>query len=389
MLSIRAWKTLLSLSFFVIPTLGARDVEAPQQWLGSVCKPKYTELNNESQKLTNDLQLDVGKLSAAWIDGGHEGCGERLLGVHDNSTLTFGRTHDPADTNPYFISLISTETSGFTVSMQSSIASGGLVKVWWEVTAKLERSDDSYYSVSGTLKNDTYLDKNSFSGSSVDTDTNRCGGTKRSFTWKPEANTSTFSGSISASEAVFSIMGTLTDEHTKRLISYVIQFDGEWDSRSAELSLNKPTPSWPNPGNPDAAGEPQVSSILIDTDPIPTVDSSDVAYDSGKDTDDSTKGIGENIGVGGIVGITIAAIFVLGFIIIAAFYAILRRKRQQNKNLNPKIAYIYTSSPGPPVDPPGERPEIPAHYNPNFEMREVLVSDYSLPVTNQHQWREL
>lgn len=334
------------------------------------------------------LKLDIGRLSAAWIDGGREGCGERLLGVRDNSTLTFGQTHDPADTNPYFISLISTETDDFSVSMQSSISSQQLAMVWWEVEAKLEHSNNDYYLVSGTLRNDTYLDKNSFSGSPISTDADQCGATKRSFIWKPEVNTSTFSGTISATEAIFSIEGSMLDEHTQRLVSYVIQFDGEWDPRSAELSLGKPKPTWPKPGNPDTAGEQsQVSSILVDTNPEPTLDSIDVAYDSGGGTDDPTGDI-EKISVGGIVGIVSAAIFVLGFTITAAFCVIQRRKRQQDGKAYPEIAYIYPSSLVPPTYSPEERPSIPGYCSSNLEIREVLASNHSLPVTNQHQWRE-
>lgn len=322
-------------------------------------------------------KLDIGRLSAAWIDGGREGCGERLLGVRDNSTLTFGQTHDPADTNPYFVSLISTETDGFAVSMQSSISSRQLVMVWWGVQATLERSNNGYYSVSGTLKNDTFLDKNSFSGNPISTDADRCGATKRSFIWKPEVNTSTFSGTISATEAVFSIEGSILYENTKRLVSYVIEFDGGWDSRSAKLSLDKPNPTWPKPGNPDAAGErSQVSSILVDTNPEPTVESIDAANNPENGTDDPTKDI-EKIGVGGIAGIVSAVIFVLGLTILAAFCVIQRRKRQRDGKVYPEIAYIYASSPGPPTYPSEE-----------CQMREVLASNHSLPVTNQYQWRD-
>lgn len=331
-------------------------------------------------------------MSAAWIDGGNEGCGERLLGVLDNSTLTFGRTHDPADTNPYFISLISTETTGLTVSMQSSISSRQLVEVWWEVEAKLEHSD-GYYSVSGTFRNDTHLDKNSFSGSSVKADSDQCSFTRDGFIWKPEVNASTFSGTISGTEAVFSIKGNIP-ENTNRLISYVIQFNGKWDPTSAGLSLDQPIPTWPKPGTPDTAGEqlqPQVSSILVDTNPRPTVDSSNAA--AADDIENSSDGPAKNtktdIGIGIIAAVTTAVIFVLGFVIIAIFCVIQRRKRQQDGKVYPEIAYIYTRSSGSPADSSEECLKILASCESNLEVREVLVNDYSLPVTNQHQWREL
>lgn len=300
--------------------------------------------------------------------------------------MIFGQTHHPMDTNPYFISLASTETTGFAVSMQSSISSQKLVEVWWEVEAKLERSDGTY-SVSGTLRNDTYLDKNLFSGSSVESDSDRCSFTSGGFIWKFEVNTSTFSGTISAKEATFSIEGSIPDENTNRLISYVIQFDGKWDSKSAELSLDKPTPTWPKPGNPDAPGaqQPQVSSILVDTDPAPTVDSSSATYDTEKNIDGPAKDTERKIGAGGISAITTAVIFFLGFIIMVIFCVIQQRKRQQDEKVHLEIAYIY---PGPRADSSEGYSEILAHYNSNLEMREVLVNYHSLPVTNQHQWRE-
>lgn len=290
------------------------------------------------------------------------------------------------DTNPYFISLASTETTGFAVSMQSSISSQQLVEVWWEVEATLERSD-GYYSVSGTLRNDTYLDKNSLSGSSVESDSDRCSFTSGGFIWKLEVNTSTFSGTISAKEATFSIEGSIPDENTNRLISYVIQFDGKWDSKSAELSLDKPTPTWPEPGNPDAPGaqQPQVSSILVDTDPAPTAaDSSNATYDIEKTIDDLTKDTERKIGAGGISAITAAAIFVLGFIIMVIFCVIQQRKfkRQQDEKVHLEIAYVY---PRPRADTSEGCPEILVHYNSNLEMREVLVNDHSLSVKNQRQ----
>lgn len=291
------------------------------------------------------------------------------------------------DTNPYFISLASTETTGFAVSMQSSISSQQLVEVWWEVEAKLERSD-GYYSVSGTLRNDTYLDKNSFSGNPVESDSDRCSFTSGGFIWKLEVNTTTFSGTISAKEATLSIEGSIPEENTNRLISYVIQFDGKWDPKSAELSLDGPIPTWPKPGNPDAPGaqQPQVSSILVDTDLAPTVvDSSNATYDIEKTIDDPTKDTERNISAGGISAITAAAIFVLGFIIMVIFYVIQQRKCQQDEKVHLEIAYIY---PRPRADSSEGCPGILAHYNSNLEMREVLVNYHSLPVTNQHQWRE-
>lgn len=309
----------------------------------------------------------------------------------DNSTLTFGRTHDPADTNLYFISLISTETTGLTVLMQSSISSGQLVEVWWDVEAKLE-SSDGYYSVSGTFRNDTHLDKNSFSGSSVKADSDQCSFTRDGFIWKPEVNTSTFSGTISATEAIFSIKGNIPDENTNRLISYVIQFNGKWDPKSAELSLGQPVPTWLEPGTPDAAGEqlqPQVPSILVDTNPRPTVDpnNSAAADDIENGTDGPAKDTETHIGI--VAAVTTVAIFFLGFIIIVIFCVIQRRKRQQDVKVYPEIAYIYPRSSGSPTDSSGEYPKILASCESNLEMREVLVNDYSLPVTNQHQWREL
>lgn len=285
------------------------------------------------------------------------------------------------------------ETTGFTVSMQSSISSGQLVEVWWEVEAKLERSD-GYYSVSGTFRNDTHLDKNSFSGSSVETDLDQCSFTGDGFIWKPKVNTSTFLGTISATEAVFSIKGNIPDESTNRLISYIIQFNGKWDPKSAELSLDQPTPTWPEPGTHDAAGEqsqPQVSSILVDTNPRPTVDSSNAAAadDIRNGTDGPAKDTGKDIGIGIIAAATTAAIFVFGFVIIAIFCVIQRRKRQQDGKVYPEIAYIYTRSSGSPADSSEECPKTLASCESNSEVREVLVNDYSLPVTNQHQWREL
>lgn len=280
------------------------------------------------------------------------------------------------------------ETSGLAVSMQSSISSRQLVKVWWEVQAELEQSG-GYYSVSGTLRNDTYLEKNSFSGSFVGKDSDRCGTTTQGFIWKPEVNTSTFSGRVSSTQAILSIDGSMLDENTSRLISYVIQFRGKWDSRSAELSQDKPTPTWPKPGNPDAPVEqPQASSILVDTSPTTPTGSSEIAYGAGKRIDGPAKGVERKVGVGGIVGIAVALVFVLGLVIMAIFFIIQRRKRQQDEKVYPEIAYIYTPSPEPLVDSPEGLSKVLTHCNSNSEMRQVLVNDHSLPVTNQHQWRE-
>lgn len=330
-------------------------------------------------------RLDVGTLSAAWIDADHGGCGERLLGLLDNSTLTFGPTHDPADTNPYFIALASAQTSNLAVSMQSSISSQQLVQTWWDVNARLE-SGEGDYSVSGTLKNDTSFDKNSFSGSFGKAASGWCGLDKQTFIWKYQVDTSTFSGTISPTEAVFSIDGSMLDEDTNRLISYVIQFHGKWNSQSAKLSLDKPIPTWPDPGNSTAAEQPQSSSIFLDGRPMPTID-----LGAAKDGPDDIKK--RKIGLGGIIGITAAAVFVTGFITIAVFCIFRRwKQRQLDGKVYPKIAYIYTPSPNPSLGSSEGYSKVLAHYNsqtsPDLEVREVLVNDHSLPVTNQHQWRE-
>ncbi|KAH8147562.1 uncharacterized protein LAJ45_08389 [Morchella importuna] len=335
--SIYAWHTLLSLSFFASLTLALLDTEAASQKIDSVY---------------------VGKLSAAWIDADHtEGCGERLLGVLDNTNLTFGPVHDNTTdhSNPYFISLASPQTENLTVTMQSSISSENLGAAWWSVAAELD-DDDEEYKITGTLKNTKNLSNNKFSGNFG-------------------------SGGLEDGDIEFEIEGSMVDGDTGRTIAYTIQFHGKWDSGTAKLNFSSNNPTWPKAGTgeSDTTTAAKTSGILVDTGPTPTGSAE-------KDDDDKNfmDDISKKLGLGGVVGVISGGVILLGIVGALIFCAVNRRKRHREAGrVYPEVAYIYTPSP----DLDGS---YPGSYRSNSEldMREVLVNDYSLPVTNQHQWRQ-
>lgn len=331
-------------------------------------------------------------MSAAWIDANHEGCGERLLGVLDDTTLTIGPVHNaPTDSNPYFISLISPETKSFTVSMQSSISSKALNTTWWDVDADAGE-DSTEYAISGKLANDKDLQDNSFKGEFGKNDLSWCGVTRNEFDWKHRVDTSKFKGTVTPSNAEFTVEGSMKDKETGRIISYAIQFHGKWDARSAKLELNNPIPTWPKPGSNDRTsteGSATPSGILIDTNAAPTTNSGR----SQDDDDDDDIGSTRKIGLGAIAAITAGLVFLIGLIGMAIFCVRTRRKRKENERVYPEVAYIYTPSPDPSLDSEVGYSKILANYTSTYrgsdlQMREVLVNDHSLPVTNQHQWRQ-
>ncbi|KAI5840436.1 hypothetical protein DFP73DRAFT_558524 [Morchella snyderi] len=358
---IYAWRTLLSLSFLTSLTLALLDTEAASKKTDSVY---------------------IGKLSAAWIDADHtEGCGERLLGVLDNTNLTFGPVHDNTTdhSNPYFISLASPQTENLTVTMQSSISSETLGATWWSVAAELD--DDEEYKITGILENTKNLSRNKFSGN-FGSGGSWCGIKKSDFEWEYQASNTTFSGTVTENGDVeFEIEGSMVDGDTGRTIAYTIQFHGKWDSGTAKLEFSSKNPTWPKAGTGgnDSSTAAKTSGILVDTGPTPTGTTEKDDNDM-----DFLDNISKKLGLGGVVGVISGGVILLGIVGALIFCAVNRRKRHREAGrVYPEVAYIYTPSP----DLDGS---YPGSYRSNSEldMREVLVNDYSLPVTNQHQWRQ-
>lgn len=360
--SIYAWHALLDLTLFATLTLAILDTEAASQHIDSVY---------------------VGKLSAAWIDAEHArgtGCGERLLGGLDNTNLTFGPVHDDTTdhSNPYFISLISPQTENLTVSMQSSISSRNLGATWWTVGVELDDNGGEYI-LTGSLKNTKNLSNNKFSGNFGGSGS-WCGIKKNGFEWEYQVSNTTFTGTITQDGgAEFEIEGTVLDEDTGRIIAYAIQFHGKWDSGTAKLNFSSKNPTWleAGTGENDSVTGARTSGILVDTGPTPT---GTVVENDGDFMDDISK----KLGLGGIVGVISGGVLLFGLIGGVLFCAVIQRRRHREaRKVYPEVAYIYTPSP----EPDGE---YLGSYRSNSEldMREVLVNDHSLPVTNQHQWRQ-
>ncbi|KAL7273922.1 hypothetical protein RUND412_003195 [Rhizina undulata] len=319
-----------------------------------------------------------GYLTAVWTK---ENCRIEYNSI-GGYVLTFGPYQGTMNRDPYYLSLLTSENTNFSASMETSDFSDGLQRKWWNVSAYLESAG---YIINGSLVDTEDIDKshNYFNGTSNNTGSDTCEDGTVDFLWYHHKNQALFRGNINSSDVDITMSGAFfngTDSSTR--INYAFRFVGSWVKDSAVLNMKEEQPTWTN------------STIWLktDTNKSPTIGTS--TWSSQNDS--------RRLGQGAVAGITVGAVcFVIIACAIGSWWFTNRQNRKEEVQVYPQLAYLYTPSPSPvPSHDTHERGQeysssSLAHcrtaYGPaeqqDLESREVFIQDDTLPIEVQHQWR--